>query len=627
MKIEEILAKKFDQKQDALKAYPGLLGDGKGQVVAGPGLVYVQIDDMVITAECVNVAPVYGLEVWVGYDQNHIFRVLGQRISTHYSISMPSVSSHAEMHELFGSGPLGGTDVIKVQLPQFAPLAVWPYDRLRVTIYPGIIWINNGYQLIADLNEYGKPIPKIIDFALYPAPDAGKEMYYLIGIDENGDVQVVPGNQVDLGMITLSDIPSPPGNMVYTLAAVRRANNQDAITINRESTDIVDLRFPIRHTHSDYLKSDALINELSDVDITSPQNGDVLGYDANTQTWRNRSGGGSGSSDVYFWIDGAVEAAEGVAYQVMPRDAVISSVYLFCQQTGTSGTTIVDIHKNGTTIFTTQSNRPSLAYNDTDGVTSGTPDVTVVKAGDVLRLDIDSAAAGAARMAVVIATGYTSVIPPVLDVGIDVGIDAPGYWPSSTHNEEFDSALSSSWIPLNMESNTYEVKNSALVVKLAGTSGITLRGLAKPIPPGYWRCYAKVGMSSMTRGSSSDWTSVGILLYDQNSGRLCVLINHRSYDIGHIQVNVELWNNFTSWNSNPTSQERIQYFHPYLCVAKKPTGWDFGYSYDGVEFCYPLIDYNLTFMSPTHIGLVAQAFIGSTSRFVGTMHWMRFEEL
>ena len=121
----------------------------------------------------------------------------------------------------------------------------------------------------------------------------------------------------------------------------------------------------------------------------------------------------SGGGDVYFWIDGAVEAAEGVAYQVMPRDAVIVAVYLFCQQTGTSGTTVVDIHKNGTTIFTAQSNRPSLAYDDADGVASGTPDVTGVNAGDVLRLDIDSAAVGAARLAVVIALGYTSVVPPV----------------------------------------------------------------------------------------------------------------------------------------------------------------------------------------------------------------------
>lgn len=209
---------------------------------------------------------------------------------------------------------------------------------------------------------------------------------------------------------------------------------------------------------------------------------------------------------------------------------------------------------------------------------------------------------------------------------IDTGIDNPVYWPVSQYNEEFDASLSSDWITVNMGSNIYEVKKSALVVKLAG-GNLALRGVVKPIPPGYWRCYAKVGLSAMTRGSLSDWVTVGIMLYDQNNDSFAVLINHRSYDSNTINLNMELWNSATSWRTTPMYQPRMQYFHPYLAIAKKPTGYDFGFSYDGVEFCWGLLDYSLTTLTPTHIGIATNALIGTGANAVMTMHWMRFEIL
>jgi hypothetical protein len=123
---------------------------------------------------------------------------------------------------------------------------------------------------------------------------------------------------------------------------------------------------------------------------------------------------GGGGADISFWVDGALQATEGVAYYTVPRDCAIASVYAFCKTTGTSGSTIIDIHKNGTTIFTAQSARPTIAYNDADGVVSATPDIIGLQAGDVLRLDIDEVATGASQLAVVIAIGQidsTAVTP------------------------------------------------------------------------------------------------------------------------------------------------------------------------------------------------------------------------
>lgn len=54
----------------------------------------------------------------------------------------------------------------------------------------------------------------------------------------------------------------------------------------------------------------------------------------------------------------------------------------------TGAAVIVDVHLNGTTIFTTQSNRPEIAVSTNTDV-SGAPDVTALADGDFLTVDID----------------------------------------------------------------------------------------------------------------------------------------------------------------------------------------------------------------------------------------------
>ncbi len=86
-----------------------------------------------------------------------------------------------------------------------------------------------------------------------------------------------------------------------------------------------------------------------------------------------------------------------------PRALTIEKVYIYCKTTGSASSTIVDIHKNGTTIFTTQSNRPALAYNDGNKkAVSGTPDVTSLAEGDIVSMDIDQIATGAADLSIII---------------------------------------------------------------------------------------------------------------------------------------------------------------------------------------------------------------------------------
>ncbi|GAI85825.1 unnamed protein product [marine sediment metagenome] len=67
----------------------------------------------------------------------------------------------------------------------------------------------------------------------------------------------------------------------------------------------------------------------------------------------------------------------------------IEEVYVMAKTApGADKTLTVDVNKGGTTIFTTQGNRPSLAGVNTEA-TSGTPDVTTFAKNDKFTIDVD----------------------------------------------------------------------------------------------------------------------------------------------------------------------------------------------------------------------------------------------
>ena len=113
-------------------------------------------------------------------------------------------------------------------------------------------------------------------------------------------------------------------------------------------------------------------------------------------------GGVGNANDIHLIMDGVLTESQEVFSVVVPRASEIEKVYLHCRNTGTSGNTIIDVNRNGTTIFSTQSNRPTLAYNDSDRVISAIPDIQELSEGDVLSVDIDEAAAGAEGLSLVI---------------------------------------------------------------------------------------------------------------------------------------------------------------------------------------------------------------------------------
>ena len=99
-------------------------------------------------------------------------------------------------------------------------------------------------------------------------------------------------------------------------------------------------------------------------------------------------GGGSGLGLLPFQVPGALATQTGVAQVPVPATATIGDVTARAATQPTGASIKVDVNKNGTTIFTTQANRPTIAVS-TNASGQAVPDITSLAAGDYLTVDID----------------------------------------------------------------------------------------------------------------------------------------------------------------------------------------------------------------------------------------------
>lgn len=101
---------------------------------------------------------------------------------------------------------------------------------------------------------------------------------------------------------------------------------------------------------------------------------------------------------IVFAQDGTLTVKTGLSRFRFPFNATILNATAAVGTAPTGASVIVDVNKNGTTIFTTQGNRPTIAVSTNATTTTPTPDVTTIATGDYLTVDIDqigSTAAGA----------------------------------------------------------------------------------------------------------------------------------------------------------------------------------------------------------------------------------------
>ena len=138
---------------------------------------------------------------------------------------------------------------------------------------------------------------------------------------------------------------------------------------------------------------------ISDLEPATAQTGD-LWYDSDTGSmyvyydsyWVEIGGPGAqgpaGTMVQLFTIPGVVTTGSGKGRYYAPTTMVISNVRAFVDDAPAGSDLIIDVNRNGTTIFTDQGNRPRItAGNNYDA--GSTPDVTGLVAGDYVTIDID----------------------------------------------------------------------------------------------------------------------------------------------------------------------------------------------------------------------------------------------
>lgn len=104
--------------------------------------------------------------------------------------------------------------------------------------------------------------------------------------------------------------------------------------------------------------------------------------------WTLLPSGANDAALATFEQGGTLSVSVGTGRLTFPVAATILGVVAAVNTAPTGAAILCDVNKNGTTIFTTQGNRPSIAAAGFASATA-TPDVTAFAAGDYMTVDID----------------------------------------------------------------------------------------------------------------------------------------------------------------------------------------------------------------------------------------------
>lgn len=98
---------------------------------------------------------------------------------------------------------------------------------------------------------------------------------------------------------------------------------------------------------------------------------------------------GSTSSLLTYTVPGTLVAGVGTIRLPIPVALVIESVIVSVATAPTGADILVDVHKNGTTIFSTQGDRPSIAAGTNVSSVKTPTSATSLAPGDYLTIDVD----------------------------------------------------------------------------------------------------------------------------------------------------------------------------------------------------------------------------------------------
>lgn len=247
------------------------------------------------------------------------------------------------------------------------------------------------------------------------APDASpstKGIVRLAGdLDGTADAPTVPGlatkadntavvhntgNENIAGIKTFTSAPVVPSN-AFPIAAVtnlstslsakedtanKGANNGYAPLDGTAKVPLANLPVPLAQSNT---------HASADTDTAPTAIHHTLGTGANQAAAGNHTHAGAGLTSTQVWAwDGTAQVITGIGrwYNRTGAAVVISGVWAAAGIAPTGANLIVDVNVNGTTIFTTQANRPTITAG-TNGGALAVPDITTVNDGDYVTIDID----------------------------------------------------------------------------------------------------------------------------------------------------------------------------------------------------------------------------------------------
>lgn len=91
---------------------------------------------------------------------------------------------------------------------------------------------------------------------------------------------------------------------------------------------------------------------------------------------------------ISFYVDGTLAVDTKLCSVIAPFAMTITEIRIAVDTAPTGANLIVDVNKNGTTLYTTQGNRPTITAGNTSA-TATDPDVTAIAVGDKISLDVD----------------------------------------------------------------------------------------------------------------------------------------------------------------------------------------------------------------------------------------------
>lgn len=319
----------------------------------------------------VRVPNIPRLPVNIGFSHpgSNLLEVLSFR-NTYVKLPYPNIPSHADATHTWP-----GYDTLWVRGEQILPGLVVPAGGLTVSITGYVVFLN-GWDLLMD---------QTIDFTT-SAVSSGALMC-LVEVDENQLISMSFGTlKSNVALLSYSDIPIPTVGK-KPLFAVRLYEGQTEFVKNAYTTDIIDLRWT----------------------------GFASGAgSALSVLWEDIIGSTAGVEAV---IDGMALEGDGYRFGAGGRLAVVNSIdsplivgrstaiyqwWVYLENTGTAGSTIIDILKNGVSVFTNPLNRPEVAFDDVDGkVLSVVADIIDYVPGDLITCDIVQISTGAENLSVV----------------------------------------------------------------------------------------------------------------------------------------------------------------------------------------------------------------------------------